>query len=525
MSVLLQPQGATDQFATAADRSAVRSVLPGGLLALDAACTMGFFLPRAFSPWHWFYDENGALYGLMGCNYFRTGLAATRGGAQHWTTFDGPVARPEFYSTHPPLLPWLCGAAQWLLGVRPFAVRLVPTLGQILSLIPLFLLGRRLFGAVAAAWGTLIYALLPMTAYFGFAVCYESLNNMFILSSVYCYVRINDEGNSPGKACMFGASLFAGMWTDWPAYFVAMGIGLDWFLTRRGWQRMNAAVPWATGLVSFALFVAFIFQLGGTGSGGLGSLINAFRNRTGISPDENYSILQFGSFLASENAQLYGVGVIFLIGGLCAMRGPRVFRPMLVLLATAALHVLLFSYGAMTHEYWTFYFVGPVALGAMACFARWSNRTRIVPLYVVAGFVLAVQSAWVIADYDSPYYCEWSQAHIRMGQKIAQHARADEVVMMTFGWGDGAIVAYYAQRPMVRVNSTEELQRIRSHPDFHGGFVVLSENFTQSAGDGEEFLQSLECIDEQVSFGDRIRILHVLPASQPADQTEQAPSS
>jgi Trp operon repressor len=75
----------------------------------------------------------------------------------------------------------------------------------------------------------------------------------------------------------------------------------------------------------------------------------------------------------------------------------------------------------------------------------------------------------------------------------------------------------------VRVNSTEELQRIRSHPDFHGGFVVLSDNF--SVGDGEEFLQSLECIDEQESFGDRIRILHVLPASQPADQTGQAPSS
>jgi len=482
---------------------------PALLLSIAAACTLAFFLPRAFSPWNWFYDENGALYGLMGANYLRTGLSATRGGAQHWTSFEGAIRQPEFYSTHPPLLPWLCGLSQWLLGMQPFAVRIIPTIGQLVSLIPLFLLGRRLFGAHAAAWGTLLYALLPMCAYFGFAVCYESLNNMFILWAVYLYVHISDAGWTWGKASLLVLSLLAGMWTDWPAYFTAMGIGVDWFFTERGWRRLRAAVPWGTGLASFALFVAFIFQLGGTGSGGLGSLFNAFRNRTGINPDESYSLADFAAFLARQNLELYGLGLVFLVGGLWAMRDHRGLRPVLVLWATATLHVAAFSYGAMTHEYWTFYFVGPSALGAMALFARCSKFAASGPSFILAALLSFAQCIWVIADYRIGFYREWADAYIKIGQTIAPRARASEVVMMPFGWGEGAIVAYYAERPMVRCGSFETLNRIRRHPHYSGGYLVLTWDFM--TGDGGASLESMDSLGEVELIGDHIKILRVPP--------------
>ncbi|MBI3462386.1 MAG: glycosyltransferase family 39 protein [Planctomycetes bacterium] len=522
--------------------STARRPLPAVLLGAAVTATVVFFLIRAFSPWHWFYDENGALYGYIGSNYLRSGLAATRGGAQHWTTFDGPTRAPEFYSTHPPLFCWLCGLTQWLLGIRPFAVRLAPAMSQLASLVPLFLIGRRLFGPLPAAWGTLVYALLPMTAYFGYFVCYESTCNFFILLAVYCYVRINQDGWSSGLVGALCAGLLAGMWTDWPAYFAAMGIGLDWFLTRRGWSRLRCVVPWGVGLVSFALFLGFIYQLGGSGAGGMGSLFNALRNRTGISPDESYSLCDLAKFLAEENVKLYGPGLLLLLsGGALALRSGHTARPILVLLGVAVLHVALFSFGAMTHEFWTFYFVGPTALGAMALFADCGERQmasggrqppdrtttvsswpadqgadahrspRLVALKGATVLLLAAQSAWVTYDYyTSPGYTRWYDYHIRYGQIIGQRAGPDEVILMSFGWGEGATTGYYAQRPVVRVHSVAELERVRSHPEFRGGYLVQSDEFDSSGG--QELLSSFECIAEMSVYDAPVRILHVTVA-------------
>ena len=502
--------------------SPIRRPIPAMLLAMALAATLAFFLCRAFSPWHWFYDENGALYGYIGSNYIRSGLAATRGGAQHWTTFDGPKRAPEFYSTHPPLFCWLCGLFQWLFGIRPFVVRLVPELSQLASLVPIFLIGRRLFGEHPAAWGTLVYALLPITAYFGCFVCYESTCNFLILLAVYCYVRINQDGWSPGLASALCAALLAGMWTDWPAYFAAAGIGLDWFFTNRGWSRLRCAVPWAVGLVSFALFVGFIYQLGGAGSGGTGSLLNALKNRTGFSPDQSYSLGTLLNFLAKENLKLYGLGLLLLlVGGVLALRSGPAARPVLVLLTAAVLHVAAFSYGAMTHEYWTYYFVGPTALAAMAIFARSVDWPRATALRFGTVFLLWIQSAWVIYDYYDVHgvsgYTRYADYHIRYGQIIAQRARPDEVVMMCFGWGEGAWTGYYSQRPVVRVHAADDVERIRNHPDFHGGYLILSSEFDSSGA--EQFFNSLESVAELSVYDSPVKILHVPSGSARKGQT------
>jgi 4-amino-4-deoxy-L-arabinose transferase-like glycosyltransferase len=493
----------------------IRRPIPATLLAMALAVTAGCFLVKAFSPWHWFYDENGALYGYIGSNYIRSGIAATRGGAQHWTSFDGPVRAPEFYSTHPPLFCWLCGLFQWLFGIRPVVVRLVPELSQLASMVPLFLLGRRLFGSDAAAWGTLAYALLPITAYFGCFVCYESTCNFFVLLAVYCYVRINQDGWSLDVAAAMCGALLAGMWTDWPAYFAAMGIGVDWFFRNRGWSRLRCAVPWAVGLVSFALFVGFIYQLGGAGSGGTGSLLNALKNRTGFSPDENYSVGALLSFLARQNLKLYGLGFLLLIaGGAIALRNGHAARPLVVLLAVAVLHVALFSYGAMTHEYWTYYFTGPTALGAMAIFARFADLPGAAVLRWSSVAVLLIQSVWVVYDYyDAPGnsgYTRYADYHIRYGQIIGERAQPDEVIMMSFGWGEGAWTGYYAQRPVVRVHAAEDVERIRDHPDFTGGYLVLTSDF--DVGDSEQFFHSLESIAELSVYDSPVRIVHVPPS-------------
>jgi hypothetical protein len=271
--------------------------------------------------------------------------------------------------------------------------------------------------------------------------------------------------------------------------------------------------------VSFALFVGFIYQLGGAGSGGTGSLLNALKNRTGFSPDETYSMGTLMNFLAEQNLKLYGLGlVLLLVGGALALRNRHAARPLLVLLAVAALHVAAFSYGAMTHEYWTYYFAGPTALGAMALFAHGADWPRAAVLRWATVLLLLVQSAWVIYDYyDAPGYTRYADYHIRYGEIIAQRAQPDEVVMMCFGWGEGAWTGYYSQRPVVRVNAAEDVERIRNHPDFHGGYLIQSSDFDSSGG--EQFFSSLESIAKLNVYGSPVRILHVPSAFARKGQT------
>ena len=124
--------------------------------------------------------------------------------------------------------------------------------------------------------------------------------------------------------------------------------------------------------------------------------------------------------------------------------------------------------------------------------------------------LLAGQSAWATYDYyDSPGYTRWYDYHITYGQIIGQRAKPDEVILMSFGWGEGAATGYYAQRDVVRVHSVEDLQSVRNHPDFRGGYLVQSGEFDSSGG--EALLSSFECIAELDVYDSAVKILHVLP--------------
>jgi hypothetical protein len=166
----------------------------------------------------------------------------------------------------------------------------------------------------------------------------------------------------------------------------------------------------------------------------------------------------------------------------------------------------------MEHEYWTFYFAGPVALGTMCVLKRWAAGTVGTALRWVAVLLLAAQSGWVIHGYGQPDYSQWADDHIRIGNLIRQRAEPNEVILMAFGWGEGATTAYSAELPMVRVHSVEELLRIRVHPDFRGGYLVQTWKFDSSGGD--DLLASFECIGEVDMSGELVKILRV-PPSQP----------
>ncbi len=502
------------------DRSSPRDAATALVLAAALACSVAFFLTRAFSPFRWFYDENAALFGYIGSNYLRHGLAATRGGMQHWTSLRGPVASPEFYSTHPPILGWLCGLFQWLFGIHPIAVRLVPAVAQLGSLVPLYAIGRRLFGRRAAAWGTLAYALLPMTAYFGFMVNFEPVTNLFVLLAIWAYVSIRDDGWSAARGAALGLALLAGMWTDWPAYFAAGAIGLDWLVTGRGRARWLALLPWSVAIVSFSLFLAFIYGLGGLGFGGVGSLWNAFVNRTGLAPDEHYAAADVVSYVIEENVRLYGLGLALLGLGVAVLRSWRAVRPLAIVWVTGTLNVLLFSFGAASHEYWTFYFAAPVGIAAMALFARYAAgpaRRSLTAVATAVVLLLGGQSAWVIRDYYTPDYWEWADCYIAYGRIIGARAKPDEVILMAFEWGDGATTGYYAQRPVVRVDSTDELDQARRHPDFRGGYLVR--NWMLEGEQEAAWLDRLPRVGELRAFDTDVEILYVPPAAGDAPTT------
>jgi len=96
--------------------------------------------------------------------------------------------------------------------------------------------------------------------------------------------------------------------------------------------------------------------------------------------------------------------------------------------------------------------------------------------------------------------------------------------MMTFGWGDGAIVAYYAQRPMVRVHSTEELHAHEPLIGFAGTgsagesgqhlaraqTAILTELTAYQANVAEVCKRVHQCIDAYtIATGESIKVTYV----------------
>src|SRR5215216_2027845 len=72
-----------------------------------------------------------------------------------------PTLQGEPYLDKPPLMYWLVAVSYRVFGVSPEAARLVPALCVHLTILAVYLIGRRSIGERGALWAALLLAVAP----------------------------------------------------------------------------------------------------------------------------------------------------------------------------------------------------------------------------------------------------------------------------------------------------------------------------------------------------------------------------
>lgn len=374
-------------------------------------------------PWATEHEDNGLFFESVAISHIRYGLGVTKGqdypawevynakqvdgmftpagqlpGDQFTFFYTGPI-HPVVYGDHPPLLGLSVAGSLLIFGPHFWAVRLVPLLYAVATLILFYFLACTVFDVGVARLAAFLLATFPMFAYFGRMVDHEAPALFWATLLLTAYVLFRKSGR---RRWLFLAALaiFIGGFYAWPLfYFAYILFAVDWAGRRRPhWPTALATVGVAT--VTFLLVIA---QLLWALDGNVAHLMATFLFRTGTGPGPGtdttaaawlnavvgWNTVGFGTW----SQLLLPVVVVFI-----AQRGQVEGLSLRVqLLLVAALwgisHVIIFSDGAYFHDYWQYYFLPFYAMG-FAWFGTWLVREQLsrpalrTIAVVVAGFVV-----------------------------------------------------------------------------------------------------------------------------------------
>jgi 4-amino-4-deoxy-L-arabinose transferase-like glycosyltransferase len=96
-----------------------------------------------------------------------------------------PLLQSEPYLDKPPLLYWLTMLSYRVLGIHDWAARLAPALAVHLTVLAVYLIGRRSLGERAAYWGALLLGLAPGFVSMGRLLLLDGLLTLWVTVSVF----------------------------------------------------------------------------------------------------------------------------------------------------------------------------------------------------------------------------------------------------------------------------------------------------------------------------------------------------
>lgn len=342
--------------------------------------TIGFARP---SVGH--HDANNRMYALAGLNYLDKGVIALSFG-QLMQPVGNPIVRENFYTHHPPILSLLLAVSMGLFGYTSWAIRLVPILFSLGTIVVFFLLLRKFFSLPITLLGCFLWIGTPMFLLFGKMADHEALTLLFIVVASYAFVT--------KRSRLMLVSLFIGQWTGWPAYYAAAIL----FVFTRKFSLILLS------LGNFALFLVHLIILTGSPIGG--GLVEIILFRMGLKEQlgqviERYTMMDFIKQEVSWTIHFFNPAQIWLalLGGAFAL-WKRYFgvreKVVIVFFFVAFVHVILFRTGAHRHDYWLYYFLPfysfAAALGLHHLHALTPKKYRFIFYLVAVGLVLV--AAW-----------------------------------------------------------------------------------------------------------------------------------
>lgn len=299
------------------------------------------------------------------------------------------IAKPlssAAYAHHPFGTYYLFAAMRLVFGRHEWAIRLVPVLVSTAMPGLLYLVGRRLYGALAGAMAALGWGVLPIALAFAQFPSFEMFSLAAMLLVTLAALRF-EEHPSWWRMLWLLVAIAAALQTDWIAYLFVVLLGATTaacvaFLPRRDHsavlvQRVLQALVLGGAVLGLTLF-AYVASFSHAG------LLKDWLTSAEIRAQGNEM-----SLTDVLHARRYWIEVMFtkpgiLVGvlGACGMLvrlvRSRRFQDLypLLLLAVATVHYVYFKGGADVHIYWPLPFAAQFCLGlALAsCGGEWAAR-------------------------------------------------------------------------------------------------------------------------------------------------------
>ncbi len=361
--------------------------------------------------WRLLHEDNGALFTTLALSHLHLGLAGTRA---HDLFVVAATGEHFPYGHHPPGVALLVAGAFAITGSdAPAVARSVAIAFHLGSGLLLLSLLRKVVSTGEALLGTLLFVVLPMSAYFGRMVGYEPFGLFAVLLTMNGWTWHRMEGGRAGLGLLGAGIVFGGL-IDWAPLFFAAALGVVEIVDLlRGTSASRSALATIVTAAGGVLVFDFL-HLAVAGHGALGSLA-AILARGAVPGRPGLSIVDF------VLGQIEGFRRYFTHAGLlsallvaAALFWPRgklaaslrladpVARRLLAATGGAALtYVVAAPRWAEIHAYWKFYAL-PFTVLAMTRVAAAIGRgmTRRRPLAFAIAFLLGsevlVTSAYML---------------------------------------------------------------------------------------------------------------------------------
>ena len=327
-------------------------------------------------PWLWGHNGYmGAAFTQAVRNTFRFGTIAQ---AWQYTGLEPPppahlyVRHPWFIHAH------LVGVSS-MLGVSPFATRLVPFVYSLANFGLIVYVARKYFGRACGIAAGFVFATSPIVLIFANTATHEQGGAFYCLLSITMFLRWREARTWSAAWCVF-AALAAAMAYDWPGYyfafFVFAALVAESCVSRAG---RYPALRMAGGVVVVVVLLAGVHYMYAIHSlGNVDDLVTSFRHRTTAPSGYVARILQ--RFPTVHTRVYLGLMIVWLwLLPHRLLSGKIGWRDMFPgsFLITQIIHSSVFKNAGFIHVYWSYYLAIAVAFCAASAWMgihRWFER-------------------------------------------------------------------------------------------------------------------------------------------------------
>jgi 4-amino-4-deoxy-L-arabinose transferase-like glycosyltransferase len=350
-----------------------------------------------------------AFYSNVARNHITFGFAETKGAMVPTLNPRNP-SEFDFYVDHPPMLGWLLAGSFTVFGYSDWSARLVPLLFSLAVLPVLYAVVRKHYNTGIAVGFLALMAVLPMAVQYGTFVDVQGpIVFFFCMLMLLAYQRFTERPAWSNIGGLLGAFLLGAL-TDWPAYYLVAILFVHYLLSVRQKDLRILLLPAAAVLAGLAFILYQNYVLSGRLSLNVHYMLNAFLFRAGTEMETsigqasghlttggwfNTVVFKFWPKLFTIPCLVMaGLWLLAVMAKAAARRFSGADQLFLIFLVFGGIHIAIFRQGAAVHEFWSYYLLPAVALGAALAIASIARLIRKKSHAAVVVFLVIVVCAF-----------------------------------------------------------------------------------------------------------------------------------